>query len=370
MTRPGIRMAEYDSYYTGIPSRRDRGERKPLPLVDPDAMKDPSGYLAPPGLVAAVNVALELGMPLLLTGEPGCGKSRLADSLAWELGFGDGKPLRFVVKSDTESRDLFYRFDTVGRFHAAQHEAERPDAKRFLTYNALGKAILYAKGQRRIRAQELAIMTEDQLAQIPQEGQRTVVLIDEIDKAPREVPNDILTEIEDLSFTVPELLHETPICLEDDEQGNRPIVVITSNSERELPEPFLRRCIYYHVELPPFRHDLKGDEPRGNDGEIVTIERIVEGRLGARFSAQSPVLADALAFFRYLRLPERNLQRRPGLAELLNWLCYLASRRGGDGIRLAEHRDLRASIGTTLLKHRDDQLRAGDFIKNWQDATG
>ncbi len=361
-------MAEHtdDLYYTGIPSRRDRGERKPLPLVDPDAMKDPSGYLAPPGRVAAVNVALELGMPLLLTGEPGCGKSRLADSLAWELGFGDGKPLRFVVKSDTESRDLFYRFDTVGRFHAAHHGPD-PDARRFITYHALGKTILYAKGRKRI--QGLAIMTEDQLAQIPLEGQRTVVLIDEIDKAPREIPNDILTEIEDLSFTVPELLHETPICLEDDEQGNRPVVVITSNSERELPEPFLRRCIYYHVELPPFRQDLKGDEPRGNDGEVVTIERIVEGRLGARFSANSPLLADVLALFRYLRLPERNLQRRPALAELLNWLAYLASRRGGDGMRLAEHRDFHASVGTTLLKHRDDQLRAAQLIEAWLDGT-
>ena len=365
-------MAEHtdDSYYTGIPSKRDRGERKPLPLVDPDAMKDPSGYLAPPGLVAAVNVALELGMPLLLTGEPGCGKSRLADSLAWELGFGDGRPLRFVVKSDTEGRDLFYRFDTVGRFHAAQHEADRPDATHFITYNALGKAILYAKGRGRIRAQGLAIMTADQLAQIPVEGQRTVVLIDEIDKAPREIPNDILTEIEDLSFTVPELFHDLPICLDDpDEKRNRPVVVITSNSERELPEAFLRRCIYHHVELPPFRQDLKGDEPRGGEDEVVTIERIVERRLGDRFAAGSLLLADALALFRYLRLPERNLQRRPALAELLNWLTYLASRRGGDGMRLAEHRDFRASVGTTLLKHRDDQLKAEDFIKAWQDAT-
>lgn len=278
-------MAQHNSdpYYTGNPSRRDRDKRKPLPAVDPDAMKDPSGYLAPPGLVAAVNVALELGMPLLLTGEPGCDKSRLADSLAWELGLNGGEPLRFVVKSDTEGRDLFYRFDTVGRFHAAQHEADRPEATRFISYNALGKAILHAKGPE--RSKRLDLMTKARLYAIPPEGRRCVVLIDEIDKAPREIPNDILTEIEDLSFTVPELQQDAPICLDDDEQRNRPVVVITSNSERELPEAFLRHCIYYHIELPPFRQDLTGDEPQGGDGEAVTVERIVEEGRGKKCRA-------------------------------------------------------------------------------------
>jgi MoxR-like ATPase len=102
--------------YRGDGRQRPEAARA-LPDVDPEALRNPEHYLAGPDLRAAVTTALTLWMPLLLTGEPGSGKSRLAHSLAWEL---DLPLFEFVVKSDTQARDLFYRFDTVGRFHASQ----------------------------------------------------------------------------------------------------------------------------------------------------------------------------------------------------------------------------------------------------------
>ena len=111
-------------------------------------LNDPRFYVAPTGLVAAVNVALELGMPLLLTGEPGCGKSQLAHSVAWEFDW--GKPLTFTVKSDTQGRDLFYSYDTLGRFHSANIENQPDDPYRFLHLNAMGKAIWRALGAEQI----------------------------------------------------------------------------------------------------------------------------------------------------------------------------------------------------------------------------
>ncbi len=179
-----------------------------------------------PELAAAVDVALTLGMPLLLTGEPGSGKSGLADSLAWELGLGE--PLRFPVQSDTESRDLFYRFDTVGRFHAAQTRApaESPaaDAGRFISFEALGRAILLAKPV----AIEAALGLPPGSLGHPGAPCRSVVLIDEIDKAPRDVPNDILVEIERMEFGVPELRvgdgQPVRVALGADENRYRPIV--------------------------------------------------------------------------------------------------------------------------------------------------
>lgn len=136
-----------------LPKYKGQGAQQPdavdkLPIVDPLALRSPQAYRASSDLAAAVNVALTLGMPLLLTGEPGSGKSGLADSLAWELAAHDDKapkPLRFVVKSDTQARDLFYRFDTVGRFHASQTPDADSDPRQFISFAALGKAILHAK---------------------------------------------------------------------------------------------------------------------------------------------------------------------------------------------------------------------------------
>ena len=316
-------------FYTG------RGGRDPkagdaLPTVDPKALRAPQGYRATAQTAAAVNVALTLGMPLLLTGEPGSGKSGLAYSIAWELGLSE--PLRFPVKSDTESRDLFYRFDTVGRFHAAQtltRDDPGVDPGRFIAFEALGQAILLAKPGRIIGDLGLP----DYAVGHPGMQSRSVVLIDEIDKASRDVPNDSLVEIENMQFDVPELSGagrpRVRVTLEEDENRYRPIVVFTRNSEKALPVPFLRRCVYHHLQFPRFEEELRARGEKVSE-DHVTVEAIVNARLGTRYQGRDETarrIADAVGFFRYLRREETALERSPTLAELLDWLDYLMPHR-------------------------------------------
>ncbi|MEI2769421.1 MAG: AAA family ATPase, partial [Candidatus Competibacter sp.] len=282
--------------YTGQGGRAP-AKVKDLPSVNPEALRAPEGYLAPPDLAAAVDAALTLGIPLLLTGEPGSGKSALADSVAYELGL--GRALRFVVKSDTEARDLFYRFDTVGRFHAAQTPGADAHPGRHISFAALGKAILHAKPPSFVEALGVPAHAVDH----PGERTRSVVLIDEIDKAPRDVPNDILVEIETMAFDIPELgggdRGPVRVGLDDAKNENqyRPIVIFTSNREKALPEPFLRRCAFYHLEFPPF-------EAVEGDPEAVTVGGIVGARLGGRYERDRSRAAErrkdlALDFFRF-----------------------------------------------------------------------
>jgi MoxR-like ATPase len=132
---------------------------------------------------------------------------------------------------------------------------------------------------------------------------RSVVLIDEIDKAPRDFPNDILNEIERLYFRIPELGEAEIVAAAD----FRPVVIITSNSEKALPDAFLRRCIFYSI---PFPDDLR-------------LEQIILSRLGARVQPGAEMLRDAIAFFVSLRKRDMLLRKRPGTAELLNWIAAL-----------------------------------------------
>jgi MoxR-like ATPase len=346
-----------DVCYTGNPANQKPDGWRNLPSANIEELTHPSHYLAPPELADAVNVAVELGMPLLLTGDPGCGKSRLADSVAWELGFEGGRALRYVVHSDTTRRDLFYEFDAVGRFRAARDTGEiKHEARHFIKYNALGLAILRANGR---REKYRNIMRDRDFDRLPAEGVRSVVLIDEIDKAPREVPNDLLTQLEDLRFSVPELLHDEDIALGEGQRDKRPVIVITSNAERDLPPAFLRRCVYFHMELPPFRDEAKTAR--------VTIERIVAERLGARYKDRDDLLRDALALFRHLR--NSSLEQKPSLAELLAWLLYLGKETTPAGGSLLEHPKLEASLGILLKPHDGtERSRARQMFEEWRES--
>lgn len=370
--------------YTGRGGRAP-AKVKDLPPVNPEALRAPENYLAAPDLAAAVDVALTLGMPLLLTGEPGSGKSALADSVAYELGL--GRVLRFVVKSDTEARDLFYRFDTIGRFHAAQTPGANAHPGHYISFAALGKAILHAKPPSFV--EELGVPAH--AVEHPGERTRSVVLIDEIDKAPRDVPNDILVEIETMQFDIPELSGggrgAVRIGLDDARNENqyRPIVIFTSNREKALPEPFLRRCVFYHLEFPPFA------APE-DDSEAITVTKIVGARLGSRYERAQGGDTErrknlAIDFFRYLRDDSRGLDRRPTLAELLDWLDFLmpqstdpaewsvlgAIEKPGDDARAEGW--LLTSIETLLLKKPADQRRAdrrgaAALLDEWRRSRG
>ena len=189
------------SWYSG--RREHRRPEKPvtLPVSLVEKHVDPAGYLADEGLADAVNVALQLGQPLLLTGEPGTGKTQAAFSVAWQLGY--DPPLKFETKSGSVARDLFYTYDALGRFFLAQVAKAGDDEVKahpleFIHYNALGTAILRAQDESDVRH----LLPED----FTHGGKRrSVVLIDEIDKAPRDFPNDVLNEVEGMYFRIPEL---------------------------------------------------------------------------------------------------------------------------------------------------------------------
>ncbi|MEM7360784.1 MAG: MoxR family ATPase [Pseudomonadota bacterium] len=381
---------------------------KRIPTIGRDETS-PDGYLTPSDLAAAVNVALTLGMPLLLTGEPGCGKSQLARRIAWELDFpkhakGDKypEPLKFTVKSTTEARDLFYVYDTVGRFHAAQFAKERNDnqdeesitngqnsegpssadrPENFIEYQALGRAILLSKGRNQIPAGVVNDAVKEKY--YPKEKIKSVVLIDEIDKAPRDVPNDILTEIDELRFTVKELqgLANNEIKLEEEDKQYRPVIIITSNGERDLPDAFLRRCVYYHVPFPSFKSDIEKESTTNqssNSVTEVTVESIVESRLGDRFEDKPLLLDQSISLFKSLRkesegdLPGQDKPgRAPSMAELLKWLYCVekvwfrdSADERPDLLMLSDH-EIIETARVSLLKTKADQDAGEKIIQEW-----
>jgi MoxR-like ATPase len=313
---------------TGEPRPGDGPPDLPTPLAE--RFTKAEDYLADDGLVDAVNVALHLGQPLLLTGQPGTGKTQLAYSLAHELRLGDGKPLKFETKSTSVARDLFYAYDTLGRFHAAQGAGGSVQALDFIEWTALGKAILYANAPERVH---------HLLDPKKHPGRRrSLVLIDEIDKAPRDFPNDLLNEVEHMYFRIPELRNEEVRADSD----MRPVLVLTSNSEKNLAEAFLRRCVFYYIPFP------KPDR----------LEQIVRRRLGTAL-VDKHLLASALGLFERLRDPSLGLLKAPSTAELLAWMQDLTAGPAVSGERRVE----RALC--ILIKTKDDRDKARVEIEKW-----
>ena len=300
-----------------------------LPRPAVTQLYGPNQYQASDTLIEAINTAILLGQPLLLTGEPGSGKTEVGNFVAWKLGLDSA--LRFDVKSTTTARDLFYIPDTIARFHAAQDPKADIDPIKFIKFQALGLAILYANEPTQVKSV---------LKEHPGK-RRSVVLIDEIDKAPLDVPNDLLMEIENMQFYIPELTRTI-----EANKDMRPIVIMTSNSERVLPAPFLRRCIYYDLPFP----DLK---------EMI---RIAEARI-SDLPKGSDLIDDAIGIFYYLRSIE--LQKKPGTAELLSFVLALRDRGYGSSQALRSEDDWQEIAKFTLLKSAEDQERAFARFK-WQ----
>ena len=307
-----------------------------LPVPRRSQLLKPEAYLADEGLRDACNVALLLGQPLLLTGEPGAGKTQFAYSFAWEMGFGE--PLKFETKSTSNATDLFYIYDALRRFQDAQTgNPIAQSALPYLSYQALGLAILRTRNP-----EEVAHLVPPDWE--PWQKQRSIVLIDEVDKASRDFPNDILNELEQLYFRVPELGNDR---IEAD-TALQPIVILTSNSEKDLPDAFLRRCIYYNIPFP------KSDR----------LAEIVANRLGMHSDPNHPFLQDAIALFERLREPRSNLRKKPSTAELLGWLLTL-QHRAGDRENPIEDDHLVLSTLGVLVKTAEDQDKALALVKQW-----
>jgi MoxR-like ATPase len=324
-------------------------------------MNRPDGYVMEDNdLRSAANTALILGKPLFLTGEAGVGKSQFANWLAHELSQETPTQLfKFVVKSTTEARDLFYHYDALSRFHQAQilehawrsaspvDTAGSMDPYCYISYNALGRAIICSMGQQSALDRKLIAPHMFGLDEwVSLKPSRSVVLIDEIDKAPRDVPNDILDEIESLAFRIREMGDREARV----EKDQRPVIIITSNSERDMPKPFLRRCVYYHMPFP-------------NEAQLMAI---AQARVGSRFVSGSGLLSESLKLFDYLRSTQVGLRRAPGLAELLDWLHALGATGEGDKYHtLSQIDQLQARVMASLIKDPGDQIMMRDNWSSW-----
>jgi MoxR-like ATPase len=320
------------------------GKPVELPSSRPTSEILPETYMPDDGLVDAVNVALLLGQPLLLTGEPGTGKTHLAYHVAWQFGL---PVLKFETKSDHKAQDLFYLYDALRHFHTVQVaqacKQDTQNATDYLEYTALGKAIILANELEKVR-KFLPTGFEH-----PGKPQRSVVLIDEIDKAPRDFPNDILNEVELNHFRIPELGIDEKIGVADDRF--KPILILTSNSEKHLPSAFLRRCVYYNIPFP----------------EPAVLSQIVEKRLGQNAKNSSEFLDDALDLFFDLR---KQLKEKPATAKLLNWLMTLHQMfKGRNSSEYRYPLDLSRTL-STLVTNNDDQEIAKDIFEDWIKKKG
>lgn len=354
-------------------------QRDPAPVRD---HREGREYHASEPLKAAMDAAMLLGMPLLLTGEPGSGKTQAAYWLSRALGEEEGytKPrlLRSDVKSTMSGRDLLYRFDEVARFRDSAGNKTPRALIDYIEFEALGEAIIRAGGgkakllplgsrdPKEIAARAFGKEVGDLIAADLLPGDPAfaealpecrVVLIDELDKAPRDTPNDLLAEIENMAFSIPELGLRVDSRSDggSDTPDQRPIVVITSNSERDLPEPFLRRCAFCHIDFP-------GEE------EVRKIARDAIGRLAT--APDNGLLGSATQFLFLLR--RSSLHRVPGTAEFLAWCARLADERFGmpldrgfDAASEEQQRKIAETLGL-LVKNESDLAIARQKLQEFR----
>ncbi|MFT6399876.1 MAG: MoxR-like ATPase [Bradymonadia bacterium] len=251
-------------------------------------------YIAPQALRDAVNVAIALEKPLLIKGEPGTGKTRLAEAISEDL----GRPLiSWGIKSTTKAQEGLYVYDTVARLNDARFgDRDVSDISQYIKMGPLGAAF---------RAEE-----------------RVIALVDEIDKADMEFPNDLLHELDRMSFDVAETGERIAAT-------KRPIVIITSNNEKELPDAFLRRCIFHYIAFPTAE-------------EMTQIVRVHHP------DVEDALLSQALVRFYWLReLPD--IRKRPSTSELVDWIAAL--RRAGMG---PDKIETELPFLGVLMKHEKD----------------
>jgi len=274
---------------------------RPCVAVDDDFASEASKFIPGAALELAINTAVALGEPLLLTGEPGTGKTQAAYYVAQQLKL--DPVIHFQVKSDACAKDLLYHFDAVRYFHEAHLHKGALNKADYLDKRALWEAL--------------------------ESTTPRVLLIDEIDKAPRDFPNDLLLELDKMTFTI----SETQRTITGDKKQH-PIVFITSNSERRLPEAFLRRCVYHHIE---FDDDILAKAVAKRETEFNTL-------------SQDFI---KLAIERFVTLRELTLRKPPSTGEFLVWLRVLALTLGQSAQDLDQDLSKLPYLNTLLKDHQD-----------------
>ena len=238
-----------------------------------------SNYVASSELMTAVNIAVTLQKPLLIKGEPGTGKTMLAQAVADAMG---KRLIIWNVKSTTKAQDGLYVYDVVQRLYDSQFGTHGvDDIASYIKPGKLGEAF--------------------------QSEEQVILLIDEIDKADLEFPNDLLWELDQMEFYIPE-------TKETVRAKHRPIVIITSNAEKELPDAFLRRCVFHYIEFP-------------DQAQMAEIIRVHFGDLDDKLVKQ------ALTAFYWLR-SLRGIEKKPSTSELVDWMRALIA--GGVNPKLLE----------------------------------
>ncbi|QRK12167.1 MoxR family ATPase [Archangium violaceum] len=260
----------------------------------PSRFRGTDSYLSSEGLQAAVNCALTLQRPLLVRGEPGTGKTLLAEAVAESLGL---RLLTWHVKSTTRAQDGLYVYDTVQRLYDSRFgDGDVRDIRRYIRMGPLGESFA--------------------------SKERVVLLIDEVDKADVEFPNDLLHELDRMRFRVSE-------TNEDVVATHRPVVIITSNNEKELPDAFLRRCVFHFIDFP--------------DQELM--RRIVAVH---HPGLDESLTKQALDIFYELRNFTR-LRKRPSTSELVDWIAVLKA-NGVTSMKLDENLPF---LGALLKREQD-----------------